>query len=170
MRATLRAAGLSLAVYRQEAAIAAPAFRVELFEPTAGPAARGASDGRACDVSAEAALRGAVLEALQSRLTAISGVRDDILAPPDHLTHGGRFGAGLPLPPGLQPWAGAPRRLDDGSISPIPAALAEALTRAGYPDAAIVDLSRPGGEVFVVKAVVPGLAFRRRRRRLEAMV
>ncbi len=165
LRARLRGVGLSVVVYRQEAVIAAPAFRAELFEPAAGPAARGATDGRACDVSAEVALRGAVLEALQSRLTAISGVRDDIPIPLDHRTHVGCFGAGLPLPPGLQSLDWPSAAAGGGVIPQTSAALAEALARAGYPDAAVVDLSRPGTGVFVVKAIVPGLAFHTRRRR-----
>ena len=109
----------------------------------------------------------AVTEAAQSRLTAISGARDDILHAASRPRRAA-FGVAPPIPPCLRPisW-------DDVETfceHPIPTAegLAEALASAGYPDAAIVDLSRPapaGATTAVVKAVAPGLgAFARSRR------
>jgi ribosomal protein S12 methylthiotransferase accessory factor len=152
-----RSAGLILSVYALPAVIATPAFLVELLDLDAVAAARGAVFGSAARRSPDEALRAAALEAAQSRVTAIAGVRDDLLlAGPS-----GGLGMAPPLPPSI-----AARGWSEVCASrPLGGGLSEALARAGYPQAAIVDLSTPGADVRVVKAVVPGLgAFERTRR------
>ena len=143
-----------------------PVFLSELVEPGGEAGVRRAVLGSGCEVSAERALLASVLEAAQSRLTAISGVRDDILFDPWAQREAAAFGLGLPLPPGM---AARSWETIEGSFMGArtmgSADIAGRLAEAGYPDAAIVDLSRPGGEAIVVKAVVPGLgAFGRGRR------
>jgi ribosomal protein S12 methylthiotransferase accessory factor len=161
-----RRAGVSLCVYRLPAAVPLPVFLCEIHEADAGACLRRRAMGVGCAPSPQAALLAAVVEAAQSRLTAISGVRDDILYPRSARSECGGFGVALPVPPHIAPiaWDAVEEAFAAGGPASS-AALADALARAGYPDAAVVDLSRPGRGAVVVKAVVPGLgAFRRCRR------
>ena len=159
-----RAAGLLISIYHLPAVIALDVFACEIFEPGAGAAVRRRCVGVGCGFSPENALLAGVLEAAQSRLTAISGVRDDLPAPStdqDDLF-------GLAFPPSvtsrLKRWdeitANRPVSLETSVEN-----LAEALAKAGYPDLGFVDLSRPGRRACVVKAVVPGLGAYGRARR-----
>lgn len=163
LRHRFATAGLRLSIYKQAAVVPLPVFLSELVERGAGDSSRGAVYGVACHPSAEQALLGSVLEAVQSRLTEISGVRDDILH--SH-SSGHGFGFGLPLPSGMRAtdwWATEAQFGRVGGITV--SGLVELLGRAGYADSAIVDLSGPEPDVAVVKAVVPGLgAFERGRR------
>ena len=162
----LREAGLRLSIYQQPAVIPLPVFMSQIIEPGAGVCRRRNTVGVACHPVAEEALLGSVLEAIQSRLTAISGVRDDIYFDDEVQSEADGVGLGLPLPPGLHPklWEGVAEDSNTGRDLTA-AELGEMLARAGYPDAAIVDLSRPGRAVAVVKALVLGLgAFGRTRR------
>jgi ribosomal protein S12 methylthiotransferase accessory factor len=155
--------GVVITVYVLPAVIRTPAFLCELTDPEPSrPCSK--VYGSACHPCAEAALAGAVLEAVQSRLTYISGARDDYsrfgMAP------AASFGLGAPLPPGIRglAWPGAP----PSDAPPVEAKISSivlALERAGYRQTAAIDLTPPDSEVFVVKAVSPGLvAFGRRRR------
>ena len=166
LRASLDRAGLMLSLYRLPAVIAAPVFLAEIHEAGAGACLRRRAMGVGCAASPEAALIAGVVEAAQSRLTAISGVRDDILYPREARSERGGFGVALPVPAHIAPIAWDEiQEMFEARGAGSSTALAEQLARAGYPDAAIVDLSRPGRGAVVVKAVVPGLgAFQRRRR------
>jgi ribosomal protein S12 methylthiotransferase accessory factor len=163
--ARARSQGLELSIYRIPAVIALDVFYCEILEPLAGSAARSGASGAGCAFTAEEALMAAVLEAAQSRLTAISGVRDDIRATARSTCRD----LGPALPPGggrrLQAWdevGAVPRHAAPATVGGIVKALAE----AGYPQVGLVDLSRPGRDIRVVKAIVPGLgAFSRSRRR-----
>ncbi len=159
-----RAAGLLMSIYHLPAVVALDVFACEIFEPGAGAAVRRRCVGVGCGFSPENALLASVLEAAQSRLTAISGVRDDL--PPPSTDHDDIFG--LAFPPSvtsrLKRWdeIGATRLTPlDATV----ASLAQALAAVGYPDIGFVDLSRPGHEACVVKAVVPGLGAYGRARR-----
>ena len=159
----LRAAAIRLSLYRLATVVGLPAVYAELFDPAAAPAASTRVGGWACGETPEAALRGAVLEALQCRLTLIAGARDDILyAEPGLL----RAGEACPLPPGMTPltWA----RLEDAQTELAgltSRGIAERLAEQGYPDAAAVRLSAPGDPVCVVKVFAPGLGANLRTRR-----
>jgi ribosomal protein S12 methylthiotransferase accessory factor len=140
-----------------------PAVFAEVFDSSAPPGSRAQIGGCACGARAEDALRGAVLEALQARLTLIAGARDDIL----YDDYGdARGGAGWPPPPHLKglDWESLPGAEDDaGEVTSL--SVAERLASAGYPDVAVVRLSAPDASVCVVKVFAPGLAANRRVRR-----
>lgn len=169
MRARITASGVTCSVYLEPSPAKLPVVLAELIEPGAGCCSRRAVYGVACHVQPEAALLGALLEAIQSRLTAIAGVRDDVPFPTMADPNPSNVGFGFPLPPGILPkdWRAETQNYD-ASPQVQSSALAERLARAGYPDAAIIDLSPPGGEAFVVKAVVPGLGGLDRNRRVAA--
>jgi ribosomal protein S12 methylthiotransferase accessory factor len=166
MRSRILGAGLWLSVYHLPAVIPVPVFLAEIIEAGAGGVLRHIAVGSACDVTAEGALIGAVLEAAQSRLTAISGARDDIFYSETPPAAGDKLGVALPQPPhirslswdSLGQWA-APTAEANAT------AIAESLGEAGYPDAVVVDLASPGADVSVIKALVPGLGSSARARR-----
>jgi ribosomal protein S12 methylthiotransferase accessory factor len=158
----LAEAEISLWLYRMPTLIGLPAIYAEAHAHASDPRASARSGGWACEPKAEDALLGAVLEALQCRLTVIAGARDDIL-------HGG---AGLPpseacpLPPNLSgvEWG---RVVDAEPDAPAVTArwIAERLAALGYPDASAVKLSAPDAAVCVVKVFAPGLGANLRARR-----
>lgn len=159
----MRAQGLRLVVYQLPAVVPYPVAVASLVDRDR-LANRPGAYGVACHPSAEVALRKAVLEAVQSRLTLIAGARDDIYYAPA----GRRRGMGLAPPPPLhgrlKDW-GAVADADDGPAGGGDLAIAHALAARGYPDAAVIELSEPGAEVVVAKAFVPGLAAFDRSRR-----
>jgi ribosomal protein S12 methylthiotransferase accessory factor len=160
----LEAAGIRLSLYWIPSLIGVPAFRAEILELGALPSASASAGGWGCGLTCEDAVRAAVLEALQSRLTLIAGARDDILYDED----GGGPGLGyaLPLPPGLDglAWSEITDSLPDAQAM-TSSGLAERLAQAGYPDACEVRLSAPDDPVCVVKVFAPGLGCNRRVRR-----
>jgi len=152
LRERIAAGDVHLAVYRLPPVIDLPCYACELIEIGARRAS-GSIYGTACHPDPETALLGALLEAIQSRLTYISSARDDVF-PGDPGDRAG-LGFGAPLPQGVaaQSWTpGGP------TASPGAGELAVALAEAGFPSTAIVDLSPADREVIVVKAVSPGLA------------
>ncbi len=164
LRRALADQGMSLRLFATESVVGWPALLCLIEEPRAFPNLRWAAGGMACRPSAEHALRAAVLEAAQSRLTAISGARDDIL--PD----GGRHPApGIavapPLPPGVpaRPWDSVADHEETGGQAI--AAAAMRLAGAGY-DLAVVDLPTGAPEAAAVKVFAPGLGGEERRRRV----
>lgn len=113
------------------------------------------TDGSGCDPCPAVALRRALTEALQSRLTLISGVRDDILR---------HYYGDL----GRQPRGGAgPERRERRSLDELPClpgrtpaerldAVLDSLCRAGLTEACCVDLGT-ADEAIAVRVIVPGL-------------
>jgi ribosomal protein S12 methylthiotransferase accessory factor len=166
LRGRARDRGIFLSLHHLAAVVPLPVIVCEIHEPAAGPARRRRAAGVGCGFTAEAALWAAVTEAAQSRLTVISGARDDI--PPAGAPAAGAHGLGLAPPLSMDraptPWD-AVLAAGDAAPAASVAGLAEGLARAGYPVVGLVDLSRPGQAARVVKAVVPGLgAFGRARR------
>jgi ribosomal protein S12 methylthiotransferase accessory factor len=162
--ARARGAGVSFSVYAIPAVVPLPVFACEMFERGAGSVLRRRVGGYGCGLTAEAAVLAAVLEAAQSRLTVISGARDDLPDP----WEASRMDFGPALPPSadtpLTIWAEIADADPDVSLAGV-AGLSQALARAGYPQIGLVDITRPGGQARVVKAFVPGLgAFARARR------
>jgi ribosomal protein S12 methylthiotransferase accessory factor len=159
--------GLYLSIYRLPALIRLPVFFCELYEPRAGAVLRRRSGGVGCALQVEQALLAAVVEAAQSRLTSISGVRDDLPA----TDPGGGVGLGWALPPSaddrLRSWDESVAMFTDKPLAGVEG-VADLLARRGYPDLAFVDLSRPGRPACVVKAFAPGLGALSRSRRPPA--
>ena len=165
--ARARARGLFFSIYHLPAVVPVAVFRCEIFEPGAGAAPRRRTGGAGCGFSAEDALLAAVLEAAQSRLTIISGVRDDLPALDPHF----RPNCGFALPPSARDRLTRWQEIVEGPPTAPPASVAGltgSLAAAGYPDIGLIDLSRHGRDVNVVKAVAPGLGTRSRARRAAA--
>ncbi|WP_437903476.1 YcaO-like family protein [Sorangium sp. So ce327] len=116
--------------------------------------------GFGCHPSREVALLRAITEAAQSRLTVVTGVRDDVRArgngPDDDLRAANRF---------LEEHAGEPpqRSFDDApdyageTFDDDVAWEIERLRTAGLNQIVAVDLTRPELEIPVVRVVIPGL-------------
>jgi ribosomal protein S12 methylthiotransferase accessory factor len=164
LRATLADRGMTLRLFATQSLVGWPVLHCVIEEPRAFPCLRWAAGGQACRPRAEDALRAAVLEAVQSRLTAISAARDDILPNEEPPPRAG-FHVAPPLPrdiPGRS-WgsiedheeAGA-RALEDVAVR---------LARAGY-SVAVVDLPTGAPEAVAVKAFAPGIGGEERRRRV----
>lgn len=121
-----------------------------------GPAYRRFS-GTAAHGDPEIALFKALAEAIQSRLTLIAGVRDDIL--PSHYAR---------PQPGRTAGDSAPGRLAWGGIEPMACrveTIAERLAALGYRQIAVKRLDEGLEGVAVTKAFVPGLGSLTRLRR-----
>lgn len=155
----LRDSGMLVAAWDATSELGVPTCLCHLMPERAGPHdLPGWEMGSACRPDPEETLLAALLEAIQARLTQITGARDDIgreryapLAPERIERHrallrrpGGRALPDAPWPPGLT----AAGHLDR---------LLERLARAGLDTVAWVDLSRPEFGIPVVKLLVPGL-------------
>lgn len=163
----LRALGIGLRVFALPAVVPLPVVVAELID--LGPEARHrpTSLGMSGAVDPQVALRGAVLEAAQSRLTVISGARDDLdldvdQSPPPSPGLALALGRNQPL-----------RRFNDCFAAATPwlsaetafTALASALASAGYADIARLTLSPSECPVKTVHMIVAGLAASDRARR-----
>jgi ribosomal protein S12 methylthiotransferase accessory factor len=157
LRGRLSVMGVRLAAYRAKAVISTPVFVCELIETEAVVLGRGAVYGSACRFGAEDALRDALLEAIQSRLTEIVGARDDIALPIPPAVEPAPFGFGLPPPIGMDLLRWDDIAEDGPTVGSSAADLALGLQARGYGPAAMVDLSRPDEKIVVVKAIAPGL-------------
>jgi len=160
--ALLERAGVSARAWDITSDIEVPAYACQIFEPpgrtrwrTLGPAA-----GFGCHLSPAVALLRALAEAVQSRLTMISGSRDDMFGRAyDQL--GDRDGnqrawEALSRTEGVVRF-GSRAALDCSTFEGDIEALGARLRRAGMTSAIAVDLSRAELGVPVVKVVIPGL-------------
>lgn len=155
----LRAAGMLLGAWDATSDLGVPTVFCHLMPERPGPHdGAGWELGSAARACPEAALRAAILEAVQARLTQISGARDDIgrdrYAPigEERLE---RHRA-LLRAPGERPMpepAWSPGLPDSDQLD----RLLERLRGAELDRVAIVDLARPELGIPVVKLVVPGL-------------
>lgn len=154
-RERLAAQRIDLAVFAPAAVIGVPVAICWIGGGEAfGPAYRSFS-GSACHPDPERALFKALAEALQSRLTFVAGVRDDIL--PSHYRARGSL-----MPRALaarRPWEDG--RGFESAWRPIAAALAA----KGYDRIAVKRLDRGMDGIAVTKAFVPGLGSLKRTRR-----
>lgn len=160
--ARLTTLGIGVRAYQLPAVIAMPVIAVELHDRSGEAAAVPYAAGTAAHPDVELALKSALTEAIQSRLTIIAGARDDLpfgqpeARPP-------RFGFAIAPP---VPVAHPPLR-QPGPALTLAGAVA-ALAGAGYPQAARVVLSPPQSPVVTVKVLVPGLGESQRLRRPPA--
>ena len=133
-RDRIAAAGAALRFYRVPTLTGSPLFACEINDLDKEAHYYRAGQGRGCHPVPEIALFKALAEALQARLTVIAGGRDDLF-PADYAPPADgavRVAFGLPLPPSMEGLA-----WDEVAAGPdTPAALAEALARAGYPQVA----------------------------------
>jgi ribosomal protein S12 methylthiotransferase accessory factor len=157
-RARFDSLGMELRVSRVDSIVGLPVFLcviggLEEF----GPAYR-RFHGTSAHGEPEVALFKALAEAIQSRLTLIAGVRDDIL--PSYYAHDRRKPAAAEKPPrGRQSWE---------RVEPMACGLdgiAERLADLGYPQIAVKRLDDGLDGMAVTKAFVPGLGSSSRRRR-----
>lgn len=163
----LRERGVFVRCYHVPAVIALPVVVCEVIDFAARATAHKRATGWCCHADPDAALRGAVLEALQSRLTGIAGSRDDIAPDRAAVIGGATLGVSLPPPPGHRGRTFGDVAALAGSAEP-GAAVADAvaaLGRAGYPGVARIVLSPADAPVAVVKLFAPGLGAIDRSRR-----
>lgn len=140
--------GLRLSVYAATGRAGVPVVMCRIDEPGYAPSFL----GTACRFEAGDALLRAFGEAAQSRLTIISGSRDDIA--PDEPARRGMRALGMPTGRKALDWRRIAEKPDvPGSLD----ALCHRLAAEGFHDIARVDLS-PASDVGVVKMIVPGLA------------
>lgn len=161
--ARCRSLGIVVRAYRVAAVIALPVIAVELHDRSGEAIAHALCGGTCAHPDPMIALRGAFLEAVQSRLTIIAGSRDDLpLGNPG--LHKAVFGHALPRSSGgldfADCWPDWPQ--DKGAAL---AAMLEALARAGYPDAVQLRLSPADCPVVSMRVLVPGLGIGDRCRR-----
>lgn len=148
LEAHLAAHGIGIAVYVVEGAARLPVVFCRIDDPGYAPSFLGA----ACRPDPDDALFRAFGEAAQSRLTVISGARDDIA--PDEPGWIGAHALGAPTGASIDwarvrdAYAGRPG-LDEVSVR---------LADEGYPEMARCDLSPPCGGASVVRLIIPGLA------------
>jgi ribosomal protein S12 methylthiotransferase accessory factor len=149
--------GVELQVFALESVIGVPAFRCVIGgREEFGPAFRRFS-GAAAHGDAEIALFRALAEAIQSRLTLIAGVRDDIL--PSYYAR---------LRPGPAPRQVAAGQREWKPVRPLaltPEILAGQLAAAGYRQIAYKRLDGGSDGLAVTKMFVPGLGSASRTRR-----
>jgi ribosomal protein S12 methylthiotransferase accessory factor len=153
-------AGIATTVFYRTGLAGIPVVQCELRSLFAGCPV-GTARGSAAGTSVEAALRGAVTEAAQVRLTLIANAREDIIL--TGVSTGATFvppAFGFFQPAPLQPATALPETTE--------AALAELIARlgaAGFGRILRIMLSPPDFPVVVVRMMVPGLASAERARR-----
>lgn len=155
------AAGVDVAAWEITSDIGLPAFLVRIVPREESPqhSVRPAT-GMGCHVAREVALSRALTEAAQSRLTFISGARDD-MPRAQYLKHldGGlidRWQARIRNGKGTRSFAACPTASgrtveDDLSLQ------MDRLRAAGVEEAVAVDLTKPEFGIPVVRVVIPGL-------------
>ncbi|WP_158549193.1 YcaO-like family protein [Lysobacter silvisoli] len=159
----LDAAGVSVAAFDLTSDLGIPVYGCSIVD--ADDALRWRTlphfNGYGCHLNPGIAMLRAVTEAVQSRLTYISGSRDDIA--PGQYRSGGNPNA---LKSYREAWARSPASLDfrerrnlaTSSFNGDIRYLLDTLRAAGIDNAVAVDLRKPEIGVSVVRMVVPGLA------------
>jgi ribosomal protein S12 methylthiotransferase accessory factor len=160
--ARLDSAGMLAAIFALPSAFGIPAFACSIMEADSGQRLRVLPpfNGYGCHLEPGIALLRALTEAVQSRATFISGSRDDISvaeyirsgSPDDLHSYRTLFGGGAELRFG--DILGEAKDSFEADVR----RLIERLGEHGHDQVVIVDLRKPGMDVPVVKAVVPGLA------------
>lgn len=158
---------MRLRVFAPRAVVDIPVIVAEIVDPGPESRVKPYSHGICAHADAETALKGAIVEAAQCRLTEISGARDDMNLERLEISYRS-IGLALPMP-------STTALHDFGKRFPphLPAKPAEmvssviaALSDAGYPVIGRVRLSPANAEVTTVKTFVPGLAAGDRARRV----
>jgi ribosomal protein S12 methylthiotransferase accessory factor len=158
------AARFTVEIWDTTSDVGLPAFRCHIHEAADNPHdPQGIFFGAGCHPTREIALLRALTEAAQSRLTYISGSRDDIERQ-DYRRPGDKTPAERLREAGGGPNGGRPtRRLADAptfeaaSLNEDLAWELERLGAAGIEQVVVVDLRIPAFDIPVVKVVIPGL-------------
>lgn len=156
-------AGFSTYVWNMTSDVPIPAFGCAIAEhPAARPLLSvGIFHGFGCHLSKEIALSRAITEAAQSRLTYISGARDDLFREEYALTQAEFHQAQwLKLLAPAQPALDFRRlpSLETDSLEDDVAVQLAYLKRAGFEQVIVVDLSQPQIGIPVVRVIIPGMA------------
>lgn len=153
---TLMRSGTRAAVWDMTSDLGVPAFFCEIWSASSTFRSVGPAAGSACHPLSGIALGKAVLEAVQSRLTMISGTRDDLTRE--------MFVRGPPRPSLNEPPIYSAKTFTEIPSAPslfsIDDALDDILGRirlAGIVEPLIVDLSSDGIPAAVVRVIAPGL-------------
>ncbi|MHB8462601.1 MAG: YcaO-like family protein [Vulcanimicrobiaceae bacterium] len=159
----LERAGLMVAVFELSGSFGIPAFACSIIDAQETSTWRTLPpfNGYGCHLDAGIALSRALTEAAQSRVTYISGSRDDIAASeyarsgnPDDLRAYRKLFNGNAA---TRSFATTSLRAA-GTFEEDVHQMISTLASCGYDQVVVVDLSKPGLDVPVVKVVVPGLA------------
>jgi YcaO-like protein with predicted kinase domain len=159
--AQVERAGMSVMLWDMTSDVGVAAVRAAIFDTSADDVFNptSAALGFGCHPTREVALIRALTEAAQSRLTAISGSRDDQTRTMYRTT---QSAATLALhrleaaEPGTEDFAAVPSHTGRSTESDLAHVLAR-LEAIGVSRVAMVDLSRPRLPVSVVRVIVPGL-------------
>jgi len=154
----IAAAGLEIGLWNTTSDIGIASFRCVICEAGGSPGHIGIGDG--CHPDRAIALLRALTEAAQTRLTYISGARDD-LDPAEFTdqakTERGRYVRELiDSTPAEQQFSDCPTYVTESFDTDLELLLSQ-LARAGITQVVTVDLSRPQYDIAVVRAVIPGL-------------
>jgi len=151
-------AGIAVTVWEITSDIAIPTFLCRIGERDDQPLRRlPFAEGSGCHPTRAIALLRALTEAAQSRLTMISGSRDDCFRADYEQLRGLGMLMRLDVPRGKRPFADGPgweRATFDEDI----ALELECLRNAGVDQVVVVNLTKPEFGIPVVRVVVPGLA------------
>lgn len=162
----LRVAGLRVWLWDLTSDVGVPVFGCGLMHDPAEPRWRsvGFYQGFGCHLDPAIAMLRALTEAVQTRMTYISGARDDFF-PIDYRRSTDRAVLrrvwrryAAPPDEAIDARAHAAPRVDD--FGDALAILRARLTAAGSPEVIVVDLRQPAVDVPVVKVLVPGRATR----------
>jgi len=154
-------AGVYAAAWEMTSDVGIPAYACALMDPPDGPRFRalGVHDGFGCHLSADVALLRALSEAVQARVTYVSGSRDDLFRNEYARAHDGAtlrdVWEELSSPGTRQPFR--EESLATESFEGDLAVLCEALGRVGVDSAVVVNLTKPTLCLPVAKVLVPGL-------------
>ncbi|WP_170376824.1 YcaO-like family protein [Ruegeria atlantica] len=151
-------AGLEIGLWNTTSDIGIASFRCVICEGGGQPGHIGIGDG--CHPDRAIALLRALTEAAQTRLTYISGARDDL--DPVEFTDQAKMDRGCYVRDLIDSTA-ADQRFDDcpshvtGSFDEDLELLLQRLAAVGISQVVTVDLSRPEIDIAVIRAVIPGL-------------
>ncbi len=151
-------AGLDLGIWDTTMDIGIASFRCAICEASGNAGHIGIGDG--CHPDRAIALLRALTEAAQTRLTYISGARDD-LDPADFTDTAQNWRSGyvrilIDTAPASRDFTDCPT-YETASFDEDLALLVSRLSAAGMDQVALVDLSKTDIDIAVVRAVVPGL-------------
>jgi ribosomal protein S12 methylthiotransferase accessory factor len=156
----IRTASLDVGIYDVTSDVGIPTYACVLFDQPHAINPMGYFWGFGCHLAREVALSRALCEAVQCRLTEITGVRDDIIRrdyhvhrSPEELDEMRRL---VWEPPPRYAFTSAPRLGSDTLEGDLDVLLG-ALRRCGIDSACVVDLSKPDVGIAVVKVIIPGL-------------